>query len=154
MDCVSCQYKKYICSSGHLDCGGIYVYILILLLLICLFSCESMFWVCPPFRMCTMKEKTERPQACQCVPKQGVDAAGECAEEMKKIICVILMQLTKKLSSLSRSLSPPLEPHWSRQDSASWGGWPGSSRLSPTMASSSVGKIWLPLLLGSWCPRN
>lgn len=40
------------------------------------------------------------PRACQCVPKQGTDAAGACTGRTEKI-SVILMSCTKKLSSLS-----------------------------------------------------
>lgn len=70
--------------------------------------------VLPPgyvlWRQCS-SENTEcmLPRVCQCVPKQGADAAGACAHKKwkKKIVFVILMQRTRKLSSLSLCLCLP-----------------------------------------------
>lgn len=132
--------------------------------LICLYLVVGACFPCvlPPgyvlWRQCS-SENTERmlPRACQCVPKQGADAAGAWAhKKMKKKDCLCNPDATHKetVFSLSLSMSSSLPLHWSRQHSPSWGRGAGSARLSPTMASSSDRKTRVPLLLGSWCPRN
>lgn len=35
MDCSTCQYKTYMCSSGQEDCGGILSFILLYVLYAC-----------------------------------------------------------------------------------------------------------------------
>lgn len=89
MDCSTCQYKTYICSSGQEDCGGILSFIL---LYVCMRTC---WWVGEDkFSLQLGAHRSSEnvlSRVCQCVPECGSAAACTCAELMKKIICVILM---------------------------------------------------------------